>query len=91
MRKRLRSRMQCEKDRGGIAPLSAHCHLGRKKICKISGDRKLCAKMASMGMYPGEEVELLCSQADSQCLLKVHGGTISLDAVTSEKILVESI
>jgi ferrous iron transport protein A len=51
----------------------------------------LCARMASMGVYPGEEVQLLCTHNGSQCVLRVGNGTVSLDAETIDKILVESL
>jgi len=72
-------------------PLSENCRAGKIKICKVTGDRKLCARMASLGVFPGEEAELLCPQAGSQCLLKIHGGTLSLDQTTSNNIIVQSV
>jgi len=72
-------------------PLSESCRAGKIKICKITGDRKLCARMASLGVLPGEEAELICPQTGSQCLLKIHGGTLSLDQSTSNKIIVQSV
>lgn len=74
-----------------VMPLSKIGYHGRKRICKITGDRKLCARMASLGFFAGEEVELLCRENDSQCILKIQGGTISLDNTTSNNILVQSI
>lgn len=74
-----------------IMPLSKTGYHGRKRICKITGDRKLCARMASLGFHPGEEVELLCRENDAQCILKIQGGTISLDNTASNNILVQSI
>ncbi|MEE4241778.1 MAG: ferrous iron transport protein A [Desulfopila sp.] len=74
-----------------ISPLSQNCSAGRKKICKITGDRKMCARMASMGVLPGEEVQLLCGHNGSQCVLRVGNGTVSLDSETIDKILVESL
>lgn len=47
--------------------------------------------MAAMGLLPGQEAELLCARKGSQCLLKIHGGTISLDESCSNNIIVESI
>jgi len=47
--------------------------------------------MASLGVLPGEEAELICPQKGSQCLLKIHGGTLSLDQLTSNNIIVKSI
>ncbi len=74
-----------------IAPLSESCRSGRLRICKITGDRKLCARMASLGVYPGEEAELLCPENGAQCLLKLQGTTLSLDSHTTKNILVTEI
>lgn len=71
-----------------VTPLSETGRSGRLKICKITGDRKLCTRMASLGVYPGEEIELLCPENGSQCLLKLQGGTLVLDSNTSRNILV---
>lgn len=71
-------------------PLS-HVQVGKRvKVKKIQGGRHLCARMAAMGIYPGVEVELLCAGCDSPCLVRVHGGTLSLGAGVSQKILVAS-
>ena len=47
--------------------------------------------MASLGVLPGQEAELICPQGNSQCLLKIHGGTLSLDKTTSNNIIVKSV
>lgn len=80
--------IKCLKHHG---PLSETCQVGKLKICKLTGDRIECAKMASLGLLPGQEAELLCSRNGSQCLLKIHGSTLSLDQNTSNNIIVESI
>ncbi len=85
---------QCKKKGNCIrhhGPLSENCQTGKLRICKITGDRKECAKMAALGVLPGQEAELLCPQNGSQCLLKIHGGTLSLDQQTSNNIIVESV
>lgn len=74
-----------------VGPLSKRARTGRVKVCKITGDRKICARMASMGLYPGVEADVICSETGSQCLLKVNGGTISLDSEVSDNILVTSL
>jgi Fe2+ transport system protein FeoA len=61
------------------------------KVCKVTGDRKICARMASMGLYPGVEADIICSESGSQCLLKINGGTISLDSDVSDNIFVTSL
>lgn len=47
--------------------------------------------MAAMGVYPGVEADLVCPKNGSQCLLKVNGGTISLDSTISDNILVTGL
>ncbi len=64
---------------------------GKVQVCKVNGDRKICARMASMGLYPGVIADVICADEGSQCILKVHGGTISLDSSVSENILVTSL
>ena len=74
-----------------IVPLSKRARTGRVKVYKVTGDRRICARMASMGLYPGVEADVICSETGSQCLLKVHGGTISLDSDVSDNIFVTSL
>lgn len=71
-----------------ITPLSTLGHAGRIRICKVLGDRKICARMTAMGLYPGIEGELLCPDNGSQCILKIGGGRLCLDHTMSENILV---
>lgn len=74
-----------------MGPLSQRGRTGRVKVCKVTGDRKICARMASMGLYPGVEADVICAETGSQCLLKINGGTISIDAEVSDNILVTSL
>jgi ferrous iron transport protein A len=74
-----------------ISPLSKRARTGRVKVCKVTGDRRICARMASMGLYPGVEADVICSETGSQCLIKVNGGTISLDSDVSDNIFVTSL
>lgn len=80
-----------EKCLGQVNPLSKTDQAGRIRICQVTGDRKLCARMASMGVYPGIEAELICPENGSHCILKIQGGTISLDRSVSENILVSAL
>ncbi len=80
-----------EQCHGEIAPLSKKGHPGRVKVCKVTGDRKVCARMASMGVYPGVEADIVCAENGDRCILKVHGGTISLDADISANIFVTQL
>ena len=73
------------------APLSKRGGSGRIKICKVTGDRSICGRMAAMGVYPGVEADIICPGNGNQCILKVNGGTISLDAEVSQNILVTSL
>lgn len=72
-------------------PLSECCACSRVKVCRISGDRAACGRMASMGLLPGAEMELLCPGRGRrrQCMVKVNGGTLSLDELTAASIFVE--
>jgi len=74
-----------------IAPLSRNGKAGRVKVCKVRGNRKICARMASLGVYPGVEADIISAKNGSQCILKVNGGTISLDSEVSNDILVTQI
>ncbi len=47
--------------------------------------------MASMGVYPGIEADLICPESGGQCILKIQGSTLSLDKSVSENILVSAI
>jgi len=77
-----------EKEAPGLLPIS-HVEPGRRvKVKRIEGGRNLCARMAALGIYPGSELELLCAACDAPCMVRVHGGTLSLGAGVSRKILV---
>lgn len=69
-------------------PLPEACCKGRMRVCAINGDRQTCAKMANLGVMPGSELELLCKGGGQQCMIKINGGTISLDARTAAHIMV---
>jgi len=74
-----------------ISSLSEAGKCGRMKICKIEGNRKQCARMASMGVRAGEEIDLICPENGSNCIFKIQGGTISLDNDTSRAIMVTPV
>ena len=70
-------------------PLSKICGCDKFKVCKVNGDRKLCARMAQLGVLPGSEIELICPIQSENCMVKIKGSTISLDQLSAENILVE--
>lgn len=80
-----------KKDDCTISPLSKRGAPGRIKICKVTGDRKVCSRIAELGVYPGAEADIICPGKGKRCVLKVNGGTISLDADVSEIIFVASM
>lgn len=86
---RCRRRKQCG-HRGGqsCTPLSSTCCNSRFRVCSINGDRRTCARMANLGLLPGCELELLCRGKGQQCMIKINGGTLSLDAPTAASIMV---
>ena len=69
-------------------PLSKACGCERYKVCKVRGDRKLCARMAQLGVLPGSVIELICPIQSQNCMVKVKGSTVSLDQLSAENILV---
>ncbi|MCI5161129.1 MAG: ferrous iron transport protein A [Candidatus Electrothrix sp. AX5] len=74
-----------------IRPLSECCRCSRVRVCKVSGDRSACGRMASLGVLPGTVLELLCpvrGRGRRQCMVKINGGTLSLDALTAGNIFV---
>ncbi len=71
-----------------ITPLSKKSSCGFARVSSINGDRKHCARMASLGLYPGNEIELVCPSQGDGCIIKVHGGNVSIDRKTMENILV---
>ncbi len=92
--------VECPED---AHPLTECCGCGRVRVEKLSGDRKACAKMANLGVLPGTEMELLCpskgqgrgrgrghgrGRGGGRCMVKIHGGTLSLDQLTAENIFV---
>jgi ferrous iron transport protein A len=82
-RKNCASQRECH-----VTPLSKKIKCGVARVCSINGDRKHCARMASLGLYPGNEIELVCPSQGDGCVIKVHGGTISIDKETMENILI---
>ncbi|WP_163339630.1 FeoA family protein [Desulfopila sp. IMCC35008] len=86
---RVRKRFGKRRCHHGISPLSKHYNNGPVKIHRVKGDRRQCARMADLGLYPGTEAELVCQENGSQCILKVNGSTICLDQSITENILVE--
>jgi ferrous iron transport protein A len=71
-------------------PLSNVTAGQRFKVAGIEGGRRLCARMAAMGIYPGVEMEVVCAGCNRPCLVRVHGCTLSLGVGMSEKIMVTS-
>jgi Fe2+ transport system protein FeoA len=69
-------------------PLSKACGCEKFKVCKVRGDRKLCARMAQLGVLPGSVIQLICPVQSQSCMVKVKGSTVSLDLLSAENILV---
>ena len=71
-------------------PLHTSKKCCKVRVCKITGDRKNCARMADLGVLPGSELELLdtCKHRKN-CMVKINGGTLSLDESTAKNIFVQ--
>ena len=77
-----------EKYPDNAKPLSKACGCERVKVCKVRGDRKLCARMAQLGVLPGSIIELICPAQSQSCMVKIKGSTVSLDQLSADNILV---
>ncbi len=62
----------------------------RLKVCRIGGGRGVCARMAALGIFPGQVVELVCAADQSRCLVRLNGSTVSLGDGAAENILVRA-
>ena len=62
----------------------------RLRVCRIGGGRGICARMASLGIFPGQEVELVCAADQFRCLVRLNGSTVSLGDGAAENILVKA-
>jgi Fe2+ transport system protein FeoA len=70
-------------------PLASTGRCEKVRICKINGDRKMCARMAQLGFLPGSEIELICpGRSDKPCMVRVKGATVTLDELQARQILV---
>jgi ferrous iron transport protein A len=81
-------RVRLENCPDNARPLSKACGCERFKVCKIRGDRKLCARMAQLGVLPGSEIELICPLQSENCMVRIMGSTISLDQLSADNIIV---
>ncbi|MCD6533615.1 MAG: ferrous iron transport protein A [Deltaproteobacteria bacterium] len=74
----------------GEQPL-AQAGCGRPlKVCRVGGGRGICARMAALGIFPGQEVELVCAAGQSRCLVRLNGSTVSLGDGAAKNILVKA-
>ncbi len=58
------------------------------KVTRIAGGRRLCARLAHMGIYPGVELEVICAGKGLPSIVRVRNATVSLGRGMSQKILV---
>jgi len=74
----------------GEQPL-AEAGCGRRlEVCRVDGGRRVCGRLAALGIYPGQKVELVCAADSSRCLVRLNGSTVSLGDGAAEKILVRA-
>jgi ferrous iron transport protein A len=79
---------QCDLPSSAECSLTPLCKVGigkKVKVACVHGERGLCARMAALGIYPGAEMDLVCSGC-----VRVNGGVLSLGEDISKKILVTS-
>lgn len=74
----------------GELPL-AEAGCGRRlEVCRVDGGRGVCGRLAALGIFPGQKVELVCAADSSRCLVRLNGSTVSLGDGAAEKILVRA-
>ena len=83
---RWRQQQCCSAQAQYPAALTQSCCGRNLRICSVRGDRRTCARMASLGFLPGQEIELICKPGADQCMVKINGSTISLDAESAAAI-----
>ncbi len=65
---------------------------GKKfKICRILGGRNVLSRLASLGLYPGVEIELICGSCNAPCIVRVNNSKLSLGEGVAQKILVKEV
>ena len=74
----------------GEQPLAAAGCGHRLEVCRIDGGRRICGRLASLGIFPGQQVELVCAADKARCLIRINGATVSLGDGAAEKILVKA-
>jgi ferrous iron transport protein A len=74
----------------GELPLAAAGCGHRLEVCRIDGGRGICGRLASLGIFPGQQVELVCAADNTRCLVRINGATVSLGDGAAEKILVKA-
>jgi len=80
--------MKNEAQSENATPLSSACGRDKFRVCKINGNRKICARMAQLGVLPGSEIELICPGKQQQCMIKVKGCTVTFDELMADNIMV---
>lgn len=90
-RERLKNCFGSHPGEASRGPLSQRGRCGRVKICQVLGDRALCGRIAALGVYPGAEADVISSAIGLRHILKVNGGTVSLNTDISENIIVTSL
>jgi Fe2+ transport system protein FeoA len=73
-----------------MCPLTL-CHAGEKvKVERIAGGREACCRLKAMGLFPGEEVEIVSSHC-GPVVLNVKGFRLALGCGMAQKILVSPL
>ena len=72
----------------GPVPLSAICGKCKITIHQVTGDRRTCARIGALGLYPGAEGEVIFPDQGKSCVLYIHGGRLCLDRLLADRIMV---
>lgn len=72
----------------GPVPLSTIGGNCKITIRQVTGDRRTCAKIGALGLYPGAEGEVIFPGQGRRCVLHIHGSRLCLDHLLADRILV---
>lgn len=84
------SRLSPSNDQGkvNVRPLASARQGEKVRIVAIQGGRGFRARLASMGILPGEEIEVMTNQGYGPLLLVVMDGRLTLGRGMAQKIIV---
>lgn len=76
---------------GKVLPLSETRPGDVVRLVRLNGGRRMCARLAHMGLYPGVQVTIVSGGEGAPVIIRKGQSTISIGKGMSGKILVEKV